>query len=330
MAEGGVAAMRAIRVHGYGGPEVLTWEEQATPSPEAGQALVRLEAVGVNYIDIYHRTGFYKNPLPFTLGLEGAGVVEGVGAGVSEVRVGDRVAYQGVQGSYATHALVPAARLVVLPAGLDARTGAAAMLQGMTAHYLVHATYPLKPGETALLHAAAGGVGLLLIQMAKRRGTRVLGTVSTPEKVRLAKEAGADEVIQYTTQDFETEVKRLTGGRGVQVVYDSVGKTTFEKSLNVLAPRGTLVLFGQASGPVPPVDLGILAGKGSLYVTRPTLGHYVATREELLRRAGDVLGWVQAGELTLRIEHTFPLARAAEAHRALEGRRTTGKVLLIP
>jgi NADPH2:quinone reductase len=309
---------------------VLTWEEQATPSPEAGQALVRLEAVGVNYIDIYHRTGFYKNPLPFTLGLEGAGVVEGVGAGVSEVRVGDRVAYQGVQGSYATHALVPAARLVVLPAGLDARTGAAAMLQGMTAHYLVHATYPLKPGETALLHAAAGGVGLLLIQMAKRRGTRVLGTVSTPEKVRLAKEAGADEVIQYTTQDFETEVKRLTGGRGVQVVYDSVGKTTFEKSLNVLAPRGTLVLFGQASGPVPPVDLGILAGKGSLYVTRPTLGHYVATREELLRRAGDVLGWVQAGELTLRIEHTFPLARAAEAHRALEGRRTTGKVLLIP
>ncbi len=322
--------MRAIRVHGYGGPEVLTWEEQATPSPEAGQALVRLEAVGVNYIDIYHRTGLYKNPLPFTLGLEGAGVVEGVGPGVSEVRVGDRVASQGVQGSYATHALVPAARLVVLPAGLDARTGAAAMLQGMTAHYLVHATYPLKPGETALLHAAAGGVGLLLIQMAKRRGARVLGTVSTPEKARLAKEAGADEVIQYTTQDFETEVKRLTGGRGVQVVYDSVGKTTFEKSLNVLAPRGTLVLFGQASGPVPPVDLGILAGKGSLYVTRPTLGHYVATREELLRRAADVLGWVQAGELTLRIEHTFPLARAAEAHRALEGRRTTGKVLLIP
>jgi len=322
--------MRAIRVHGYGGPEVLTWEEQATPSPEAGQALVRLEAGGVNYIDIYHRTGLYKNPLPFTLGLEGAGVVEGVGAGVSEVRVGDRVAYQGVQGSYATHALVPAARLVVLPAGLDARTGAAAMLQGMTAHYLVHTTYPLKPGETALVHAAAGGVGLLLIQMAKHRGARVLGTVSTPEKARLAKEAGADEVIQYTTQDFETEVKRLTGGRGVQVVYDSVGKTTFEKSLNVLAPRGTLVLFGQASGPVPPVDLGILAGKGSLYVTRPTLGHYVATREELLRRAGDVLGWVQAGELTLRIEHTFPLARAAEAHRALEGRRTTGKVLLIP
>ena len=322
--------MRAIRVHGYGGPEVLTWEEQATPSPEAGQALVRLEAVGVNYIDIYHRTGLYKNPLPFTLGLEGAGVVEGVGPGVSEVRVGDRVAYQGVQGSYATHALVPAARLVALPAGLDARTGAAAMLQGMTAHYLVHATYPLKPGETALLHAAAGGVGLLLIQMAKRRGARVLGTVSTPEKARLAKEAGADEVIQYTTQDFETEVKRLTGGRGVQVVYDSVGKTTFEKSLNVLAPRGTLVLFGQASGPVPPVDLGILAGKGSLYVTRPTLGHYVATREELLRRAGGVLGWVKSGELTLRIEHTFPLARAAEAHRALEGRRTTGKVLLIP
>ncbi|MGH7379251.1 MAG: quinone oxidoreductase family protein, partial [Candidatus Methylomirabilales bacterium] len=302
----------------------------ATPKPEAGQALVRLEAVGVNYIDIYHRTGLYKNPLPFTLGLEASGVVEAVGAGVSEVRVGERVAYQGVQGSYATHVLVPAARLVALPAGLDARTGAAAMLQGMTAHYLVHDTYRLQPGETTLVHAAAGGVGLLLIQMAKRRGARVLGTVSTPEKARLAKEAGADEVIQYTTQDFETEVKRLTGGRGAQVVYDSVGKTTFEKSLNVLAPRGTLVLFGQASGPVPPVDLGILAGKGSLYVTRPTLGHYVATREELLRRAGGVLGWVKSGELTLRIEHTFPLARAAEAHRALEGRKTTGKVLLIP
>jgi NADPH2:quinone reductase len=322
--------MRAIRVHQYGGPEVLKWEEQPAPKPEAGQALVRLEAVGVNYIDIYHRTGLYKNPLPFTLGLEGAGVVEAVGAGVSEVRVGERVAYQGVQGSYATHALVPAARLVSLPTGLDARTGAAAMLQGMTAHYLVHATYPLKPGETVLLHAAAGGVGLLLIQMAKRLGARVLGTVSTPEKARLAKEAGADEIIQYTTQDFEAEVKRLTGGRGVPVVYDSVGKTTFEKSLNVLAPRGTLVLFGQASGPVPPLDLGTLAAKGSLYVTRPTLGHYVATREELLKRAGEVLGWVKSGELKLRIEHTFPLAQAAEAHRALEGRRTTGKVLLLP
>ena len=322
--------MRAIRVHQYGGPEVLKWEEQPAPKPEAGQALVRLEAVGVNYIDIYHRTGLYKNPLPFTLGLEGAGVVEAVGAGVSEVRVGERVAYQGVQGSYATHALVPAARLVSLPAGLDARTGAAAMLQGMTAHYLVHATYPLKPGETALVHAAAGGVGLLLIQMAKRLGARVLGTVSTPEKALLAKEAGADEIIQYTTQDFEAEVKRLTGGRGAQVVYDSVGKTTFEQSLNVLAPRGTLVLFGQASGPVPPVDLGTLAAKGSLYVTRPTLGHYVATREELLKRAGEVLGWVKSGELKLRIEHTFPLAQAAEAHRALEGRRTTGKVLLLP
>lgn len=322
--------MRAIRVHQYGGPEVLQWEEQATPKPEAGQALVRLEAVGVNYIDIYHRTGLYKNPLPFTLGLEASGVVEAVGAGVSEVRVGERVVYQGIQGSYATHALVPAARLVALPAGLDARTGAAAMLQGMTAHYLVHDTYRLQPGETILVHAAAGGVGLLLIQMAKRRGARVLGTVSTPEKARLAKEAGADEVIQYTTQDFEAEVKRLTGGRGLQVVYDSVGKTTFERSLNVLAPRGTLVLFGQASGPVPPVDLGILAGKGSLYVTRPTLGHYVATREELLKRAGEVLGWVKSGGLRLRIEHTFPLARAAEAHRALEGRKTTGKVLLIP
>jgi len=322
--------MRAIRVHGFGGPEVLTWEEQATPKPEAGRALVRLEAVGVNYIDTYHRTGLYKNPLPFTLGVEGAGIVEAVGPGVSEVRVGERVAYQGVQGSYATHAIVPAARLVPLPAGLDARTGAAALLQGMTAHYLVHDTYRLKPGETALVHAAAGGTGLLLIQMGKRLGARVLGTVSTPEKARLAKEAGADEVIQYTTQDFEAEVKRLTGGRGVQVVYDSVGKATYEKSLNILVPRGMLVLFGQASGPVPPLEVGILATKGSLYLTRPTLGHYVATREDLLKRAADVLGWVKTGDLRLRIEHTFPLEKAAEAHRALEGRKTTGKVLLIP
>ena len=322
--------MRAIRVHEFGGPQVLTWEEQTTLKPEAGQARVRLEAVGVNYIDTYHRTGLYKNPLPFTLGVEGAGIVEAVGPGVSEVRVGDRVAYQGVQGSYATHAIVPAARLVPLPAGLDARTGAAALLQGMTAHYLAHDTYRLKPGETALVHAAAGGTGLLLIQMAKRLGARVLGTVSTPEKARLAKEAGADEVIQYTTQDFEAEVKRLTGGRGIQVVYDSVGKTTYEKSLNVLVPRGMLVLFGQASGPVPPLEVGILCTKGSLYLTRPTLGHYVATREDLLKRAADVLGWVKTGELRLRIEHTFPLEKAAEAHRALEGRKTTGKVLLIP
>jgi NADPH2:quinone reductase len=257
-------------------------------------------------------------------------VVEAVGPQAPEVRAGDRVAYAGVQGAYATHAVVPAARLVVLPAGLDARAGAAAMLQGMTAHYLVHDTYRLKPGDTALVHAAAGGVGLLLIQMAKRLGARVIGTVSTPEKARLAKEAGADEVIQYTTQDFEAEVKRLTGGRGVEVVYDSVGKTTFDKSLNVLAPRRTLVLYGQSSGPVPPVDLGILAAKGSLYVTRPTLGHHVATREELLARAGEVLGWIRSGELRLRIEHTFPLERAAEAHRTLEGRKTTGKVLLLP
>lgn len=322
--------MRAIRVHQIGGPEVLTVEELPTPRPEAGQALVRLEAVGVNYIDTYHRTGLYKNPLPFTLGVEGAGIVEAVGPGVSEVGVGERVAYQGVQGSYATHAIVPAGRLVPLPGGLDARTGAAALLQGMTAHYLVHDTYRLKPGETALVHAAAGGTGLLLIQMAKRLGARVFGTVSTPEKARLAKEAGADEVIQYTTQDFEAEVKRLTGGRGVQVVYDSVGKATYEKSLNVLAPRGMLVLFGQSSGPVPPLDVGILSTKGSLYLTRPTIGHYVATREDLLKRAAGILGWVKTGELRLRIEHTFPLEKAAEAHRALEGRKTTGKILLIP
>ena len=322
--------MRAIRVPQYGGPENMKLEELPTPKPAPGQALVRLEAAGVNFIDVYQRTGLYKGPVPVPLGLEGAGVVEEVGAGVTTVRPGDRVAWTGVPGSYATHNAVPADRVVTLPAGLDARTGAAAMLQGMTAHYLAHSTYPLKPGDSCLVHAAAGGVGLLLCQMARRAGARVIGTVSTEEKARLAREAGAHEVILYTTQDFEAEVKRLMDGKGLQVVYDSVGKDTFEKGFNCLAPRGYMVLYGQSSGPVPLFDLQVLNAKGSLFLTRPSLNHHILTREELLRRAGDVLGWIHRGELKLRIGATFPLAEAAEAHRQLEGRKTTGKVLLIP
>ena len=322
--------MRAIRVPQYGGPENLKLEELPTPKPASGQALVRLEAAGVNFIDVYQRTGLYKGQVPVPLGLEGAGVVEEVGAGVTTVGPGDRVAWTGVPGSYATHNAVPADRLVTLPAGLDARAGAAAMLQGMTAHYLVHSTYPLKPGDACLVHAAAGGVGLLLCQMARRAGARVIGTVSTEEKARLAREAGAHDVILYTTQDFEAEVKRLMDGKGLQVVYDSVGKDTFEKGFNCLAPRGYMVLYGQSSGPVPLFDVQILNAKGSLFLTRPSLNHHILTREELLRRAGDVLGWIHKGELKLRIGATFPLAEAAEAHRQLEGRKTTGKVLLIP
>jgi NADPH2:quinone reductase len=322
--------MRAIRVPQYGGPENMKLEELPTPKPAPGQALVRLEAAGVNFIDVYQRTGLYKGPVPVPLGLEGAGVVEEVGAGVTTVRPGDRVAWTGVPGSYATHNAVPADRVVTLPADLDARTGAAAMLQGMTAHYLAHSTYPLKPGDSCLVHAAAGGVGLLLCQMARRAGARVIGTVSTEEKARLAREAGAHEVILYTTRDFEAEVKRLMDGKGLQVVYDSVGKDTFEKGFNCLAPRGYMVLYGQSSGPVPLFDLQVLNAKGSLFLTRPSLNHHILTREELLRRAGDVLGWIHRGELKLRIGATFPLAEAAEAHRQLEGRKTTGKVLLIP
>jgi NADPH2:quinone reductase len=322
--------MRAIRVPQYGGPENMKLEELPIPTPAPGQALVRLEAAGVNFIDVYQRTGLYKNPVPVPLGLEGAGVVEEVGTGVTTVRPGDRVAWTGVPGSYATHNAVPADRLVTLPAGLDARAGAAAMLQGMTAHYLTHSTYPLKPGDGCLVHAAAGGVGLLLCQMARRAGARVIGTVSTEEKARLAREAGAHEVILYTTQDFEAEVKRLMDGKGLQVVYDSVGKDTFEKGFNCLAPRGYMVLYGQSSGPVALLDPQVLNAKGSLFLTRPSLHHHILTREELLRRAGDVLGWIHKGELKLRIGATFPLAEAAEAHRQLEGRQTTGKVLLIP
>lgn len=322
--------MNAVRVHQPGGPEALRFEELPTPSPGPAEALVRLQAVGVNFVDIYQRSGLYKMPMPFTAGSEGAGVVEAVGSEVTDVKPGDRVAYAGVLGAYATHALVPAARLLKIPSGVDTKTAGATMLQGMTAHYLTHSTYPLGPADTLLLHAAAGGVGLLLTQMAKMRGARVIGTVSTEAKAALARQAGADDVILYTQQDFEAETKRLTGGRGVQVVYDSVGKTTFEKSMNCLAPRGYLVTFGQSSGPVAPVDTQVLSQKGSTFLTRPTMGHYIVTREELTKRAGDVLGWIAAGRLKVRIDRTFPLAEAAEAHRALASRATSGKVLLIP
>lgn len=320
--------MKAIRVHAYGGPEVLRYEDVPEPTPNAGEVLVRVDFAGVNYIDTYHRTGLYKTPLPLTLGVEAAGTVAAVGPGVTDLRVGDRIAYTGVPGAYAECASVAAERLVVLPDGISTKQGAAAILQGMTAHYLACSTYPLKPGDACLVHAAAGGVGLLLTQIAKMRGARVVGTVSTDEKARLAREAGADEVILYTRQDFEAEVKRLTGGKGVQVVYDSVGQTTFEKSLNCLARRGMLVLYGQSSGPVPPFDPQVLNQKGSVFLTRPSLFHYIAARGELVARAGDVLGWVVAGRLKLRMEFEFRLAEAAEAHRALEGRRTTGKILL--
>jgi NADPH2:quinone reductase len=323
--------MKAIRIHRLGGPEVLQLEDIPEPEPKEGEAVVRLEAVGVNYIDVYFRTGLYKGPaLPFTLGQEGAGTVTALGPGVTDLAVGDQVAYTGVHGSYAEFAAVPAARLVKLPGGVTTRQGAAAMLQGMTAHYLATSTYSLKEGDACLVHAAAGGVGQLLCQVAKLRGARVFGTVSTEAKAGLAREAGADEVIRYDQQDFAAEVKRLTGGHGVQVVYDGVGRATFDKSLDSLARRGTLVLFGQASGPVPPFDPALLNTKGSLYLTRPSLTHYIATPEELQRRAEDVLGWIAEGRLKIKIGLELPLAEAAEAHRALEERRTTGKVLLKP
>jgi NADPH2:quinone reductase len=305
-------------------------EDMPEPTPKAGEAIVKVDAAGLNYIDVYQRSGLYKLEMPLTLGLEAGGTVTAVGAGVTEVKVGDKVAYTGVPGAYAQYAAVPAARLVVLPQGVTTRQGAAAMLQGMTAHYLACTTYPLRKGDACLVHAAAGGVGLLLCQMAKMRGARVIGTVSTDEKAKLAREAGADEVILYTRQDFEAEVRRLTDGKGLQVIYDSVGKTTFEKGFNVLAPRGMMVLYGQSSGPVGPIDPGILAAKGSLFLTRPSLFAYTATREELLQRAGDVLGWIRDGKLKLRMEFEFPLKDVVEAHRALEGRKTTGKVLLLP
>ena len=322
--------MKAVRVHAPGGPEALKYEDVPEPTPKPGEAIVKIDAAGLNYIDVYQRSGLYKLDLPLTLGLEAGGTVTAVGAGVTEVKVGDKVAYTGVPGAYAQYAAVPAQRLVVLPPGLQPKQGAAAMLQGMTAHYLACSTYPLKTGDTCLVHAAAGGVGLLLCQIARMRGARVIGTVSTDEKAKLAREAGADQVILYTKQDFEFEVKRITGGKGLQVVYDSVGKTTFDKGFNCLAPRGMMVLYGQSSGPIGAFDPQVLNQKGSLFLTRPSLGHYTATREELQQRAGEVLGWIRDGKLKLRTELEFPLKDAAEAHRALEGRKTTGKVLLIP
>ena len=322
--------MKAIQITRAGGPEVLQLVELPEPKPKPNEALVKISACGVNFIDIYLREGRYPAELPFINGQEAAGIVKAVGSEVKQVKVGDRVAYAGVLGAYAEYAAVPADRLVSVPADVDDRQAAAVMLQGMTAHYLCHSAYPLKNGEAALVHAAAGGVGLLLVQMCHQLGARVLATVSTEQKAKLAREAGASEVILYTQQDFETETKRLTDNRGVDVVYDSVGKTTFEKSLNVLRPRGYLVLFGGSSGPVPPFDLIELSRKGSLYVTRPTLGHYTATRAELEQRAGDLFAWMGAGKLKLRLERTYPLSEAQQAHRDLEGRKTTGKLLLGP
>jgi NADPH:quinone reductase len=322
--------MKAVRVHQYGGPEVLTYEDIPVPEPKAGEARVKIEASGVNYIDTYQRTGLYRLPTPFTLGTEGAGIVDAVGPDVSEVKKGDRVAYASIPGSYAEYAVVPAGRLVPIPPNIDARSAAALMLQGMTAHYLTHSTYALRKGDTALVHAAAGGVGLLLVQIAKQRGAAIIGTVSTEAKASLAKEAGADHLILYTQSDFLVEVKKITDGRGVNVVYDSVGQTTFDKSLDCLRPRGYMVLFGQSSGPVPPFDPGKLAAKGSLFLTRPSLAHYTLDRAELLERANEVFNWTASGKLKLRIEKALPLKEAAEAHRQLEGRKTTGKVILLP
>jgi len=323
-------SMKAIRIHEIGDAGVLRVEDIDVPVPGAGQALLRIEAIGVNFTDIYQRRGWYKGQLPTTLGAEAAGTIDAVGHGVTSVRPGDRVTSVNVIGAYAEHALAQADRLVPLPDGVSARQAAAVMLQGITAHYLTTSTFPLARGQTCLVHAAAGGVGLLLCQMAKRRGARVIGTVSTEEKAALARDAGADEVILYTRDDFETEVKRLTDGVGVQVNYDSVGRTTFAKGLSCLARRGMMVLFGQSSGPVEAFDPQILNQKGSLFLTRPTLGHYTTSRTELLERAGEVLGWVADGSLAVRIGHEFPLGSAADAHRELESRRTTGKVLLIP
>ena len=322
--------MKAAVYYQTGPPDVFRYEDVPEPAPKPGEVLVKVEAAGVNYIDVYFRTGAYKTEFPLTLGQEAGGRVVAVGAGVTEVRAGDPVAYAGVAGAYAQYAAVPASRLVVLPARVTPRQGAAAMLQGMTAHYLACSTYPLSSRDTCLVHAGAGGVGLLLCQIARMRGARVIATVSSEEKAGLAREAGAHEVVLYTVQDFEAEVKRITGGKGVQVVYDSVGRSTFDKGLDCLAPRGMMVLFGQSSGPVAPLDPQVLSQKGALYLTRPTLYQYAATREELQARAGELLGWIGDGKLRLRMEHVFPLAEAAEAHRALEERRTTGKALLIP
>jgi NADPH2:quinone reductase len=322
--------MKAIQVHELGGPEALHYDEVATPEPRAGEARVRVGAAGVNFIDIYHRKGMYPGKLPLTPGLEAAGVVDAVGPDVSDVKAGDLVAYSGQIGSYAEYNVVPASKLVSVPESVSEQKAAALMLQGMTAHYLVTDTYPLGPEDTALVHAAAGGVGHLLVQMAKLRGARVIGTVSTEEKARLARSAGADEVINYTEADFQEVTMELTGGKGVDVVYESVGLDTFDQSLNCLRPRGFLVLYGQSSGAVPPLDPQILNTKGSLYLTRPTIAHYTASREEMLGRTNDLFGWIARGKLEVRIDRTFPLAEAPEAHRYMEGRQTKGKLLLMP
>lgn len=322
--------MKAIQVKQTGGPEVLQLADLPVPQPKPNEAVIKIAASGVNFIDVYQREGRYKVALPFVLGQEAAGVVTSVGSDVKSLKAGDRVAWSGILGSYAEFAAVPAERLVPVPPGVSDQQAASAMLQGMTAHYLIYDTFPLKRGQTALVHAAAGGVGLLLVQMAHNLGARVIATVSTDEKAKLARGAGADEVILYTQADFEAETKRLTGGHGVDVVYDGVGKTTFEKGLNVLRPRGMMVLFGGSSGAVPPFDLVQLSQKGSLYATRPTLAHYTATTEELRSRSSAVFKMIAEGKLKLRIEHTYPLADAIKAHRDLEGRKTTGKLLLFP
>ena len=322
--------MKAVRVHQYGGLESLTYEEVPVPEPGEGEARLKVEAIGVNFIDIYHRIGRYQGSLPLTLGQEAAGTVDAVGPGVTGLQPGDRVACASVQGTYADFVVVPAWRLVPIPAGVDSNAAAAVMLQGQTAHYLAHSTFPLQKGDTALVHAAGGGTGQLLVQIAKRRGARVIGTASTEEKAALAREAGADEVINYVQNDFESEVKRLTNNAGVDVVYDSVGKDTFDKSLKCLRRRGMMVLFGASSGAVPPMDPQILNARGSLFLTRPTLAHYTADRAELLSRTDDLFQWIAAGALKVRIDQTFPLAQVAEAHRYLEGRQSKGKILLIP
>lgn len=322
--------MKAIQIHSAGGPEALQLVDLPIPQPRPGQVLIRIEATGVNFIEIYFRKGIYKASFPLIPGSEAAGTVEELGPGVNGFKTGDAVASVGVIGSYAEYALVPAALLVKIPEGLSLEHAAAVLLQGMTAHYLAYSTYPLKKGDTALVHAGAGGVGLLLTQMAVRIGARVITTVSTEAKVQFSREAGASDVILYTEQDFEAEVKRLTAGKGVDVVYDSVGKTTFDGSLNCLRPRGMMALFGASSGPVPAFEPSLLNSKGSLFLTRPTLWHYIATRAELEWRAGDVLGWAASGELKLRTEHTYPLGHAAQAQIDLEERKTTGKILLVP
>ncbi len=322
--------MRAIKALRYGGPETLVEHTSETPEPTPQQVRIRIEACGVNFIDIYHRTGLYPSKEPVSLGVEGAGVIEALGSEVRDFKVGDRVAWSDVPGSYATHVCAPTQRLVAVPDAVSSEAAAALMLQGMTAHYLSHDTFPLKPGDTCLVHAAAGGVGLLLCQLAKRRGAQVIGTVSTDAKAQLAQAAGAAHVIVYSEKDFGLELLTITGGSGVQVVYDSVGKDTWERSLHCLAPRGMLVLFGQSSGSVPPFDPALLAKSGSLFLTRASLAHYVSTREDLLRRSGDLLSWLAEGELSVRVDRSLPLRAAAEAHSLLESRQTTGKLLLLP